>query len=114
MDQKSGADLASLELRLLEPGRALIIGAVGGTLAVLFYKTCELLVRGFMGGSFQLSPSEQVATVILILVAAILIFLAPSGRHETERLRKENDERVRWLLEELERIERERIERKRN
>src|SRR5687767_2148821 len=108
MDQKFGAHLANLELRLLGSGRALVIGAVGGTLAILFYKTCELLVRGFMGGSFQLSPSEQVATVILIVVTAILIFLVPSGREEAERLRKENDERLRRLTEELERIDRER------
>ena len=105
---KTHHDLLSLELRLLAPGRALLIGAIGGVLAILFYKTCELLVRGFMGQGFQLSPSERVTTMIMVIVAAVLIYLVPSGWREIENLRKDNDERLRELAQDLERIDRER------
>lgn len=108
MDQKVGTDLTTLNLRLLDSGRTLLIGALGGSLAILFYKTCELFVRGFMGGSFQLAASEQVSTALLIVVIAVLISLVPSSRRETERLRKENDESLGKLREELEKVARER------
>jgi hypothetical protein len=108
MDRRFGTHLTGHELHLFDSGRALVIGAVGGTLAILLYKTCELLVRGFMGGSFQFTPSEQIATVILLAVAGGLIFLVPSGREEAEKLRAENDERIQKLIEDLERIGRER------
>src|SRR5947207_3437483 len=105
---KTDHDLLDLELRLLAPGRSLLIGAIGGALAVLVYKTCELLVRGFMGQGFQLSPSDRVTTVLLILVTAALIYLVPSRQREIDALRKENDERLRELSRDLDRIERER------
>ena len=105
---KTDHDLQDLELRLLAPERSLLIGAIGGALAVLVYKTCELIVRGVMGQGFQLSPSDRVTTILLMIAIAALIHLVPSRRREINALRRENDEKLRKISDDLDRIERER------
>jgi hypothetical protein len=107
--RRTDPDLIDLELRLLAPTRTLMAGAAGGVMAILVYKTFELLARGFMGEGFQFSASERTATIALVLIAAALMYAVPSGRRETERLRRENDAELQRLSDEVMRIERERM-----
>jgi H+/Cl- antiporter ClcA len=90
-----------MESRALVSSRALLLGALGGLLGLLFVKTCELLVQGFMGGGFRLNPPEKITTAVLMLVVAALIYLIPSEASDVERLRRANDEELKRLAEDV-------------
>lgn len=90
----------------LAPIQVLIMGALGGALTVLFYKTTELIVRGLMGEGFELTPTERATTLGLMIAIAVLISVIPSQRRQIEALRRENEEKLQTLKARLEQIRR--------
>jgi hypothetical protein len=100
--------LLDFALRLVAPSHVLIMGALGGALTVLFYKSCELIVRGFLGEGFEFTATERATTAGLIIAIAILISLVPSRRRQIEALRRENEDGLQALKARLEQIRRER------
>jgi hypothetical protein len=86
------------------------MGAIGALVAVLFFKTVELLFDGLLGGSFQLSPAEKGTMVVVILATAVLIASVPSLAKENARLRKQNDEKLELARKDLEDLKQRRFQ----
>jgi hypothetical protein len=74
--------------------RVILLGFLGGLIALLAYTTCELLVQGFMGAGFRLTPSEKVTTAILMVAIAALIHFIPSASQDIASIRQANEEEL--------------------